>query len=173
LAAQRVVTSIDIAVPVEAAWREITKTGAIQRACFDTILVADLRPGAPYRYTSADGKRTLFRGTILEVDPPRRFAITFRFPGDKGPEAKVVYELEAIPGGVRVTIVHEGVDPQSKDGRRNAGGWTTFLGNLRAVLEKGKPSLGTRIQYFLFRNLVLPFMPKDPKQEPTGGGAAG
>jgi uncharacterized protein YndB with AHSA1/START domain len=155
----RVVTSIDISVPVEAAWREITKTGAVQRACFDAVLVSDLRPGSPYRYTTPDGKRTLFRGTILEVDPPRRFAITFKFPGSKGPEAKVIYELEAIPAGVRVTIVHEGVETTTRQGRSEAGGWKTFLGNLRAVLEKGKPPLGTRIQYFLFR-LLLPLFPK-------------
>lgn len=160
MAAERVVTSIDIGVPVEAAWREITKTGALQRACFDTVLVSDLKPGSPYRYTSPDGKRTLFKGTILEVDPPRRFAITFKFPGAKGPEAKVIYELQAIPGGVRVTIVHEGLDTATKQGRSEAGGWPTFLKNLRAVLEEGKPSLGTRIQYWLFHKIVLPFMPK-------------
>lgn len=161
MAADRVVTSIDIKATIEEAWREITKTGAIQRACFDAVLVSEMKPGAPYRYTTPDGKRTLFKGTILEVDPPRRFALTFRFPGDEEPEKKVVYELSPVPSGVRVTVVHEGLDPATKDGRRNAGGWSTFLSNLRAVLETGKPSLGTRIQYFIFRNVVLPFMPKD------------
>jgi len=162
MAEGRVVTSLEIKATVEEAWREITKTGVIQRACFDTVLVSDLKPGSPYRYTTADGKRTLFRGTILEVDPPRRFAITFKFPGEKEPVAKVVYELEAVPGGVRVTIVHE-LDPATKEGRSAAGGWTTFLSNLRAVLETGKPPLGTRIQYFVFRTFILPFMPKEVK----------
>ncbi len=161
MAEGRVVTSIEIGVPIEAAWREITKTGALQRACFDTILVSELKPGTPYRYTSRDGKKTFIKGTILEVVPPRRLAITFKFPGSKEPEAKVIYELEAVPGGVRVTIVHEGLDTGTKDGRSIAGGWATFLKNLRAVLEKGQPPLGTRIQYFVFRTFVLPFMPKD------------
>lgn len=160
MAAERVVTSIDIGVPVEAAWREITKTGTLQRAFFDTVLVGDLRPGSPYRYTTPDGKRTFIRGTILEVDPPRRLALTFKFVGAKEPEAKVIYELQAIPSGVRVTIVHEGLDTATRQGRRVSGGWKSILANLRAVLETGKPPLGTRIQYFVFR-LVLPFMPKE------------
>lgn len=162
MAADRVVTSLDIKATIEQAWHEITKTGALQRACFDTILVTDLKPGSPYRYTTYNGKRTLIKGTILEVDPPRRLAMTFKFLGAKEPEAKVIYELQAIPGGVRVTIVHEGLDTATREGRQFADGWKTFLKNLDAVLVTGKPPLGARIQYFIFR-LVLPFMPK-PKE---------
>jgi uncharacterized protein YndB with AHSA1/START domain len=163
MAAERVVTSIDIGVPIEEAWREITKTGVLQRACFDTVLVGELKPGTPYRYETRDRSRALIRGTILEVDPPRRLALTFKFIGGKEPEARVAYELEPIPGGVRVTIVHEELDTSTRHGRSVAGGWRTFLVNLRAVLETGQPPLMARIQFFIFR-LILPFLPK-PKEE--------
>jgi uncharacterized protein YndB with AHSA1/START domain len=159
MAPERVVTSLDIKATIEQTWHEITKTGALQRACFNTLLVGDLKPGSPYRYTSYNGKHTFIKGTILEVDPPRRLAMTFKFLGAKVPESKLVYELQAIPGGVRVTIVHEGLDLKNREDRQFADGWKSFLKNLRALLETGDVPFGTRVQYFIFK-LILPFMPK-------------
>ncbi len=155
----RTVVSLDIKATVEEAWREITKQGSVQRAFFDTVLVGDLKPGTPYRYTTPDGKRTFIKGTILEVDPPRRLVLTFKFVGAKEPEAKVTYELAAAGEGVRVTIVHEGLDVGSRQGRRVAGGWRDILANLRSVLETGGLPLGTRIKYAVFK-VLMPLLPK-------------
>ncbi len=44
------VLSIEIAAPIEKVWNEITKTGAIQRALYNTVLETDLTPGSRLRY---------------------------------------------------------------------------------------------------------------------------
>lgn len=70
------VVSIHIGVPVQRVWDEITKTGRIQRALYNTVLESDLQPGSPLRYYSPDRKRVFVVGEVVEVDPPRKFAHT-------------------------------------------------------------------------------------------------
>lgn len=159
MAEKPIVVRVDIRASAEAAWNEIAKTGVVQRAYFDTVLFGELKPGAEYRYATPDGKHTFIRGRVLEVDPPRRLVTTFRFTGKGEPEGKVTTEIEPIPGGVRVTVTHEGLDTTKGTGRRAEGGWKSILGNLRRVLETGDVSAGMKFQYFLMR-LFMPLMPK-------------
>jgi uncharacterized protein YndB with AHSA1/START domain len=159
VAEDRTVVRVDIKATIEEAWHEITRTGSVQRAYYDTVLQGEMRKGTEYRYTTPDGKRTFIKGMILEIDPPRRLVTTFRFLGSKDPEARVTYELETIPGGVRVTLVHEGLDTTKRQGRRVAAGWNEILGNLRITMETGRLPLGTRVKYAVMK-VLMPLMPK-------------
>jgi uncharacterized protein YndB with AHSA1/START domain len=49
--------TIDIKVPRERVWQEITKIGRLQRALMNTVLESDLVPGSKLRYYSPDRKR--------------------------------------------------------------------------------------------------------------------
>src|SRR5215213_7328682 len=76
------VISIHIGVPVRRVWDEITKTGRIQRALYNTVLDCELRPGGRLRYYSPDRKRVFIVGEIVAVEPPTRFAHTYMFTTD-------------------------------------------------------------------------------------------
>ncbi|HSM61898.1 MAG TPA: hypothetical protein VK849_13910, partial [Longimicrobiales bacterium] len=56
------VISIHIAVPVQRVWDEITRTGRIQRALYNTVLESELTPGSRLRYYSPDRKRVFIVG---------------------------------------------------------------------------------------------------------------
>ena len=159
MAEKPIVVRVEIRATAEETWKEILKTGIVQRAYFNTVLFGDMKPGTEYRYATPDGKRTFIRGRVLEVDPPRRLVTTFRFTGKGEPEGKVTTEIEPLPGRVRVTVTHEGLDTTKGTGRRAEGGWKSILGNLQCVMETGVVSAGMRFQYFLMR-LLMPFMPK-------------
>ena len=73
------VCSIHIDVPVERVWEEITKTGRVQRALYNTVLDCELKPGSRLRYYSPDKKRVFILGEVVEVDPPTRVSYTYRF----------------------------------------------------------------------------------------------
>ena len=70
---QERVASIFIDAPVEAVWEEITKTGSVQRAVYNTVLASDMRPGSRLRYANRAGSRVFVVGEVIEVTRPNRF----------------------------------------------------------------------------------------------------
>ena len=58
------VVSITIQAPVERVWDEITKTGTLQPAVYNTVLDCDMTPGSRLRYYSQNKKRVPFRSGI-------------------------------------------------------------------------------------------------------------
>lgn len=144
-----VVYSIDIEAPVQAAWDELTKLGKIQVPMMNTVLECDLEPGSPMRYYNPSRKRILVVGTIMEIDPPRRFVHTYRFTDLDESETVVTWQLDEIPQGVRVTVTHGRFTDQTGTHGRVAGGWKWILGTLKSVLETGKAPLKVRILYGL------------------------
>ena len=152
--------SIEIESPRDRVWNTLTAPGEIHRFYFHSLFDADIRPGGKFRYATANGKRTFIRGEILEVVPQSRLAYRFRFTDIAEPEQRVTYELSDVDGGTRVTVRHDDLDAAPKHAKRVLRGWDHILGNLKHLLERGKLSLGTRVQYRIMRMLVL-LMPKE------------
>jgi uncharacterized protein YndB with AHSA1/START domain len=150
---------------VEAVWREITKTGEAQQAMFNMCLhTTGLRPGAPIRIRTKSGKYTPIVGEVLEFDPPRRYAHTFRFTQYDDPPCKVIYELREVPGGVEFTLRVEDVPAGTKTARQMMQGNRLIVNTLKAVVETGRPSFGVRLLYRLFR-LLEPLQSKRMRSE--------
>lgn len=109
----------------------------------------DLRPGGSWRTDGkgADGSAFHVEGEVLEVDPPRRLVQTWKPSWDPSPATKIVYTLEPIEGGTRVTIRHSGfTNAESCDG--HSVGWMRVLGWLSNHVA-GEP------RFFLLR-LIAP-----------------
>ncbi len=139
-------TSIVIAAPVQTVWDEITKTGAVQRPVYNTVLDIDLVPGGQLRYFSPNRKRVFVAGEVLEVDPPRKLRHTYIFTMKPEPVTEVTWELEEVPEGCRVTITHAGWTTQ-KDADKHINGWTEILGLLKSELETGDIPTKTKLIY--------------------------
>lgn len=142
-----VVYSVDIGVPVQAAWDELTKLGKVQVPMMNTVLECDLEPGAPMRYYNPSRKRILVVGTLMEIEPPHRMVHTYRFTDLDESETLVTWQLDEIPTGVRVTVTHGRFTDQTGTHKRVDGGWAFILKTLKAVLETGKPPLVARLAY--------------------------
>lgn len=156
------VFEIRIKGSIQTVWEEITKRGAVQRPVMDTILVSDLKPGSPFRYTSPNGKYTMVKGEILEIEPPRRLVHTYQFTMNPDPPTRVTWELEQIGDEVRVSLVHDQFTSETKTYKAVQGGWKQILGNLKTLLETGDIPFGTKAMYFVMY-LTLPLvMKKDP-----------
>jgi uncharacterized protein YndB with AHSA1/START domain len=152
----RIVVNADI----QRVWHELTKTDAAQGAVFNAWLHTrgGLVPGAAMQMKTGSGKHTLVVGEVLECDPPRRFVHTHRFTQYDDPVCRVTYELEPVPGGVQVTLRVSDVTEGSKSAKDMATGGTLILNTLKAICESGRPALGTRLMYLMFKYLefVLP-----------------
>lgn len=144
-----VVYSIDIGVPVQEAWDELTKLGKIQVPMMNTVLECDLEPGAAMRYYNPSRKRILVVGTLMEIEPPHRMVHTYRFTDLDESETVVTWQLDAIPAGVRVTVTHSRFTDQNGTHGRVKGGWNWILQTLKSVLETGRAPLKVRVLYGL------------------------
>lgn len=159
------VISIDIHVPRRKVWDEITKTGSIQRALYNSVLETNLQPGGKLRYYSPKRDRVFIVGEIVEVVPPSRFAHTYRmtqWPDDE--PTLVTWELEEIANGCRVTITHSGWTAAHKTKDRVTAGWTEILGILKAELETGTIPFKWKVIYALMGAFMFA-LPKTTKKE--------
>jgi uncharacterized protein YndB with AHSA1/START domain len=147
-------------------WREITKTDEPQQAIFNSRMHhLGLAPGSPIRMRTPDDKYTGVVGEILEVDPPRRLSHTMKFTAYDDPWCKVTYELRETPDGVEFTLTSEGVPPGTKTAKDMARGGPFIVNTLKAIVENGRPPLGTRLLYGVFKVLGPVMTPKKCRSE--------
>jgi uncharacterized protein YndB with AHSA1/START domain len=146
---------------IDDVWREITKTDEPQQAIFNSKMHhLGLAPGSPIRMRTPDNKYTGVVGEILEVDPPHRLSHTMKFTAYDDPWCRVTYELRETPDGVEFTLTSEDIPPGTKTAKDMARGGTFIVNTLKAIVENGRPSLGTRLLYGVFKALGPVMTPK-------------
>lgn len=163
--ATRAVFHVVIRGSIEDVWHEITRTDAAIPAFFNSRMdVGRLAAGSRLAMRTPDGKYTGVVGEILEVDPPRRFAHTFRFTNFDDPECSVAYDLEEVEGGVKFTLTVSDLPVGTKTGKQMVQGGKMIVNTLKAVIETGRPGFGTRLLFVLFK-LLAPTTPKKCRSE--------
>jgi uncharacterized protein YndB with AHSA1/START domain len=163
---ERAVFKVFIRGSVDAVWREITKTDTAQACMFNMRLhTPGLKPGAPIRMRTKNGKYTGVVGEVLEYDPPRKYSHTFKFTNYDDPPCTVTYELKPVAGGVEFTMMLDEMPKGTKTAKQMVQGGQMIVNTLKAVVETGKPPLGTRILYGMF-SVLEPFVsPKATRTE--------
>lgn len=163
--ANKAVFKIHIAGTMEVVWAEITRTEGLNAAFFNMKMDVDkFEPGGKLRMQTPDGKYTGVVGEILEYDPPRRFVHTFKFTQFDDPPCRMVYELREVGGGVEFTLTAEDIPVGTKTAKQLTSGGKMICNTLKAIVEKGKPSLGTRMLYRVF-SLTAPLTPSRCRSE--------
>lgn len=162
---ERAVFKVLIKGPIEAVWREITKTDSVQQTMFNMRLhTPGLRPGAPFQMRSKDGKLVGVVGEILEYDPPHRYVTTFKFTRMDDPPCKITYELKEVAGGTEFVMTFDDLAPGTTTAKQMIQGGTMIINNLKSLVETGKLPVGTRILYGLFA-IMAAFAPKAVRVE--------
>ncbi|MGD9690875.1 MAG: SRPBCC domain-containing protein [Phycisphaerales bacterium] len=158
-AAARRVFRVSINAPVDAVWREITRTDAPILCFFNSQMHLSrqgLVPGSKLAMRSPDARNTGVVGTILEVDPPRRFSHTFRFTNFNDPECIVIYELRPEGAGTEFTLTIENLPVGTRTAKQMVQGSSMITSTLKSVLEHGKPGLGIRFLFTLMKLFPVP-----------------
>lgn len=105
--------------------------------------MSDWRPGSKWEHRSADNERTLrLVGKVIESSPARRLVLTWAFAADAELEEKhsrVTFEIEPIRGAVRLTVTHDGLEPDSEMLEGIMEGWPKVLSSLKSLMEMGRP----------------------------------
>ena len=108
---------------------------------------SEWKPGASWQIRIPDG-RIADSGEILEIEPCRRLVLKWRneFKPELRAEgySRLTYELEQQGESVKLTILHEIDQPDSKLIQAVSGGWPLILASLKSLLETGEPLEATR-----------------------------
>ena len=150
---------IFIRADIQRVWRELTKTGEAQGAVFNAWLhTTGLAPGGRLQMRTGTGKHVIVDGSVVAFEPPHRFVHTHRFTQYDDPVCQVSYELKPVGEGVEVTLRVIGLPAGTKTAKSMASGGHMILNTLKAIAESGRPSLGTRLMYWMFDHMefVLP-----------------
>ena len=161
----RAVFKIFIKGTVDAVWREITKTDEPQGAMFNMQMhTPGFEVGNPVHMRTRNDKYTGMVGEITAWDPPRVFEHTLKFTQYDDPPATIRYELKPVEGGVEFTLIAGNVPQGTKTAKDLTRGGDMIVKTLKAIIETGKPSFGTRMMYVMFQ-LMEPFTPKKVRRE--------
>lgn len=157
----KAVFNVHIRGTIDAVWHEITKTDSQQQCFFNMkMCTPGLEVGAPIRMRNANEKYTGVVGEVLEFDPPNKYAHTFKFTQFDDPVCTVIYELkESDEGGVDFTLTIDNLPAGTKTAKQMTQGGTMIVNTLKAIVETGQPSFGTRMLFILFK-LMTPLTPK-------------
>lgn len=130
-----IIATVEIAAPIERVFRAITSSEEIVRwwgapdVYTTTEWVSDVRPGGKFRAGGAmpDGSPFGIEGEYLEVEPHHTLVHTWAPDFDEGQVTTVRYRLDAIEGGTKVTLRHEGFQGREESCSSHALGWEQVL----------------------------------------------
>ena len=161
----KAVFRVTIAGTLDQVWQELTRTDRPQGAMFDAQLHTDrLAPGGQLRMRSRNGRYTAVVGEFIEVQEPVLLSHTMRFTSYDDPPCTVQYDLEETSEGVRVTMTIENIPVGTKSAKQLLQGGPWIVKQLKAIVETGRPTLGARVLYTVFRWLA-PLNPASTRSE--------
>lgn len=144
----RIEKTIDLKAPIERVWRALTDSNAFG-TWFGVQIDGPFVLGEVSRghITVPGYEHVLWEARIVRMDAPNRFAYTWhpyaidpKIDYSDEPQTLVEFELEAIDGGARLTVVETGFDALP-DHRRpdalrmNDSGWAGQIKNIKTFVE--------------------------------------
>lgn len=131
-----------IATTPEKLWSALTSGEFTRSYWYDRRIESAWKVGAPVHFYDGNSNTVTDRGEVLEYDPPKRLAYTFRPEFSEEAAAmgvsRVTFTLEAHANQVKLMLVHDELpDEETATGFRE--GWAPILSSLKTMLETGKP----------------------------------
>ncbi len=137
----RHVSTTFIRATPELIWRALMESDFTIRYWYGSSIESNWAASEPWQLL-VSGARGI-TGEVLEVDPPRRFAMPYQSvwagAADDVP-SRLSFEIEgAGPGLCRLTVVHETEPGQGCRIAKVPAGWPYIIAGLKTLLETGEP----------------------------------
>ncbi|MEV8213886.1 SRPBCC family protein [Leifsonia sp. NPDC077715] len=135
---------IDVAAPRSTVWKLLTSNGARPEIMFGAEVVSDWRVGSKIVWRG-EWQGTTFEdhGRVIELEnleEPWRIVLTHFSPLSGQPDEPenyhtLRYELDAIPGGTRITLDQDN-NPTREAAEHAQGNWAQMLAGVKTVAER-------------------------------------
>lgn len=106
------------------------------------VNISEWKIGSRWDHTRADeSKQVDITGTVLELDPPTRMALSWARPkeaDDKTKHSLVTFDLVPQGAVVKLTVTHSDLEKDPDMLKGISGGWPQILSNMKTLLETGK-----------------------------------
>jgi len=100
--------------------------------------VSDWKVGSRWEHQDYDTGKADVVGEVLEFEPAKRLVLTWS-SSLGGPPSRVSLTLEPFMGAVKLTLVHDRLEPGSPTWKGVTSGWPAILSSLKTLLETGAP----------------------------------
>lgn len=132
-----------IATTPERVWKALTEPKVTVKY-WQMVNVSDWKPGSRWEHRQGSRAGDLFMvGKVLESSPPARLVWTWAMPADEAREEKysrVTFEIvQFMKGVIRLTVIHDRLEPGSEMLRSIAEGWPKVLSSMKSLLERKWP----------------------------------
>lgn len=162
---EKAVFRVHIRGSVDDVWRELTRTDRPQWAMFNSVLHTDgVAPGGQLRMRSPNGKFTAVVGEYIAVERPVRLTHSMRFTTYDDPPCTVDYQLKEVADGIELTLSVTEIPVGTKSAKQLRSGGSFIVKNIKSIVETGRPTLGARTLFVLFR-LLAPLNPERSRSE--------
>lgn len=131
------------AAPIATVWRAITDPAQMPQWFFEPIADFEPRVGFETEFTvHVEGNDYLHLWKVTKVVPEKRIAYSWAYGGHEG-DSTVVWELEEIAEGTKLTLTHHGTEtfPDSDPAfsrEQGIAGWTYFIQESLAGYLRGE-----------------------------------
>jgi uncharacterized protein YndB with AHSA1/START domain len=138
------VYSVYVKASPERIWKAITDGVETEQYYYGTRVGSDWKPGSRISYDYPDGS-VAADGEVLEVDPPRRLAMTFHAHWSPEIEAegpvRMTWEIEPAEDGsaAKLTVTTSGIKAGSRVETEFSGGIVYIVSGLKTWVETGAP----------------------------------
>jgi uncharacterized protein YndB with AHSA1/START domain len=102
-------------------------------------VAAEWKVGARWAHEDCESGAVAVEGEVLEYDPPKRLVLGWRSKQAPGAPTRVSFTIEPFLGAVKLTVIHDDLEPGSPMWQGVTSGWPAILSSLKSLLETGKP----------------------------------
>jgi uncharacterized protein YndB with AHSA1/START domain len=100
--------------------------------------VSDWKPGSRWAHEDYETGAADVVGQVVESDPPRKLVLTWESARAESGPSRVTFQIEPFMGAVRLTVIHEELEPGSPMHQGVSQGWPAVLSSLKTLLETGR-----------------------------------
>jgi uncharacterized protein YndB with AHSA1/START domain len=131
-------------------WQAMTDPAFTRKYWVNHRNASDWKVGSEWRHEDYDDASLVdIVGHVVESSPPSHLVLTWASPKDaKDPDkvSRVSFDIEARGDGVRLTVTHSELEPDSPMLSGISRGWPLVLSSLKTLLETGEPLPGTLVK---------------------------